>query len=116
MEPGITNERIKGELTVELSPGKSLEEFCERNFQNYDPDRFEAIALRLYFGKEMVVTLYALDKSRQEGTTYDINKLPVKKFKMNQLSALDVLEFISEFNVTLSIGNYDISDMEVINK
>jgi hypothetical protein len=110
------NERIKGTITAELSPGKSLEEFCERNFHNYDPDRFEAVALRLYFGKEMVVTLYALDRSRQEGSNYDINKLPVKKFKMFDLSALDVLSFITEFNITLSAGNYDISDMEVTNK
>jgi hypothetical protein len=110
------NERINGTVTVEFQPGRSLIEFCERNFQNFDPDRFEVVAVRLYFGMEMIITLYALDKARQEGSNYNINRLPVRKFKLNNLSALDVLEFVSEFNLTLSTGNYDISDMEVINK
>ncbi|MFL5764072.1 MAG: hypothetical protein ACJ77K_09035 [Bacteroidia bacterium] len=110
------NQKITGTITVELQPGKSLEEFCERSFDNYDRDRFEAIAIRFYFGIETVMTLYALDKSRQEGNNYDINKLPVKKFKVVNISALDLLAFIGEFNLTLSAGNYDISDMEVINK
>ena len=110
------NEKITGALTVELYPGKSLEEFCHRHFSNYDPDRFEAVAIRVFSGKEMVVTLYALDRSRQDGSTYNLSKLPVKKFKMMNLSALDILEFVKEFNLTLAVGNYDLEDIEVINK
>jgi hypothetical protein len=112
----IFNEKLKGTIAIELKPDKTLEEFCEKNFNNYNHDQYEAVAIRLYFGKEVVVTLYALDKVRQEGTTYHKDKLPVKKFKMNAVYSADVLSFIDEFNFTITTGNYPIEDMEVINK
>lgn len=110
------NDELSGILTLRLKSGKTLDEFCERNFDNYNSDQFEAIAIRVFYGKELVVTLYALDKVRQEGTNYNINKIPVKKFKKTTLGLADLLTFIEEFNFTLSSGNYPIEDMEVINK
>lgn len=109
-------EKLKGVISVELKEGKTLEEFCEKSFINYNRDQYEAVAMRLYFGKEIILTLYALDKVRQEGSTFDKDKLPVKKFKMNSLPPFDILSFIDEFNFTISTGNYSIEDMEVINK
>ncbi|MBA3971721.1 MAG: hypothetical protein H0X46_06170 [Bacteroidetes bacterium] len=109
-------EVLKGTISLELVQGKTLQEFCMSNFNNYDTDRYDAVAIRFYFGKEVVVTLYALDKSRQEGSNFYAGKMPVKKFKMNNLPVSDVLSLISQVNFTLSSGNYDIEDMEVINK
>ncbi|MCW3075688.1 MAG: hypothetical protein JWO32_297, partial [Bacteroidetes bacterium] len=51
-----------------------------------------------------------------EGTNFKEDKIPVKKFKSSQLSLGDVMPFIFEFNFTLSIGNHNLDDMEVINK
>jgi hypothetical protein len=110
------NCELSGKLTVNLSPGRTLDEFCERHFENYNSDQFEAVAIRVFYGKETVVTLYALDKVRQEGTNYNINKIPVKKFKTTSFGLNELLGFISEFNFTLSTGNYPLDDMEVINK
>jgi hypothetical protein len=107
---------LKGFLSLKLKGGKSLDQFCERNFENYNADQFEAVAIRLFYGAEIVVTLYALDKVRQEGSNYNINKIPVKKFKSATLSMASLIEFVDEFNFTLSAGNYDIDDMQVINK
>jgi hypothetical protein len=111
----VTSE-LSGKLTLKLQPGKTLDEFCERNFDNYNSDQFEAVAIRVFYGKETVVTLYALDKVRQEGTTYNINKIPVKKFKTSTFGLTELLMFIQEFNFTLSTGNFPLEDMEVINK
>lgn len=109
-------EKLKGNITIELKSGKTLEEFCEKTFNNYNRDQYEAVAMRLYSGKEIILTLYALDKVRQEGSTFDKDKLPVKKFKLNAFPSLDVMSFIDEFNFTITTGNYSIEDMEVINK
>lgn len=117
MEYNIKNkEELKGHIAFTFKQNATFEEFCAANFDNYDRDRFEAIAIRMFYGKEIFVTLYALDKSRQEGTNFSINKLPVKKFKTTTLSLTQILPFIEEFNFTLSSGNYSMDDMEVINK
>jgi hypothetical protein len=107
---------ISGGIAVKLKNNASLDDFCRKYVPNYDPDRFEAIAIRLFSGKEVIVTIYALDKSRQEGNTYDPEKIPVKKFKILNVSAAEVFQSFEEFNLTLSTGNYAITDMEVINK
>jgi hypothetical protein len=112
----VTKSELSGKLTITLKPGKTLDEFCERNFENYNSDQFEAVAIRMYYGKEVVVTLYALDKVRQEGSNYNINKIPVKKFKKTTLGLTELFAFIEEFNFTLSAGNYPLDEMEVINK
>jgi hypothetical protein len=109
-------EELKGFLSLKLKQGKTLDQFCERNFDNYNSDQFEAVAIRLFYGKEVSVTLYALDKVRQEGTNYNINKIPVKKFKSGTVSMSSLFEFVHEFNFTLTAGNYPIDDMQVINK
>lgn len=109
-------EELRGLISFRLNPGKRFGEFCERNFNNYDPDRFEAIAIRFFYAKEIVITLYALDKPRQEGTNYDINKLPVKKFKSNAISLQEFMAFVSEFNFTLGVGNFPVEDIQIINK
>jgi len=115
-EDGSIKEKLEGVISFNLLPGKTIDEFCEQHFENYNRDQFEAVALRVYAGKEFIVTLYALDKVRQEGTTYDPNKLPVKKFKSFNLTFQDMLPYIAEFNFTISPGNYPLDDIEVMNK
>ncbi|MCW3086159.1 MAG: hypothetical protein JWP12_3525 [Bacteroidetes bacterium] len=110
------NEQLKGRISLKLQVDKSLEEFCEKKFENYNRDQFEAVAIKFHYGDEVLVTLYALDKVRQEGTTFNPKKLPIKKFKSTSFELYDILLFVKEFNVTLTTGNYRIQDMEVINK
>lgn len=112
----VMNTELKGSISIKLNAGKTLDEFCEKNFENYNSDQYEAVAIRLYYEKEIIVTLYALDKVRQEGSNYNIHKIPVKKFKTSSLGLAEMLAFVQEFNFTLSAGNYPLEDMEVINK
>lgn len=109
-------EHLKGRISLKLHPNKTLEEFCEKKFENYNRDQFEAVAIKFHYGEEILVTLYALDKVRQEGSTFNPDKLPVKKFKSGSFELYDILLFVKEFNVTLATGNYELEDMEVVNK
>ncbi|MES2285119.1 MAG: hypothetical protein V4547_05470 [Bacteroidota bacterium] len=117
MEKDILQTKVlKGKISLKLQPEKNLDGFCESYFDNYDKERFEAIAIRLYYGKELIVTLYALDKARQQGGGFYFGKLPVKKFKTNAISLAQVLPFVEEFNFTLTSGKYPLDAIEVINK
>jgi hypothetical protein len=86
------------------------------NVPDYNRDRFEAVALRLFAGKEVIVTIYAIDKQRQEGSNFNPDKMPVKKFKIENVSVSKLFEWFQEFNFTINTGNYALEDMEVINK
>ena len=105
---------LKGNLSLTFEDNKSLEEFCRVHFATYDTSRYEAIAVRFFYGKEMVITLYALDRGRKGRG--ESGKLPVKKFKTNSLPLSSILPFIKELNFTLTTGMYSENDIEVINK
>ena len=112
--------KIKGDLggvgSITFKPGNSFNDFCSKNIRDYNPDRFEAFALRVFYGKETAITLYAIDKDRMEGDNYNKEKMPVKKFKLNILFLQSLPQLIEECNFTLSTSDYDLEDIEVINK
>jgi len=107
---------LGGTLSVEFKPNSSFNDYCAQHIVNYDPDRFEVVAVRFYHGKETIVTVFALDKNRIEGTTFNKGKMPVKKFKLNFTFLKDILLFIEECNFTLTTGHYPLEDMEVVNR
>jgi len=107
---------LGGAMSVKFKPGSSIEEYCKNNIENYNPDRFEVLAIRFYYGKETAITLYAIDKERMEGDNFSKDKMPVKKFKLNISFIENFLPFIDECNFTLTTGNYPLIDMEVVNK
>jgi hypothetical protein len=107
---------LGGAMSVKFKPGSPLNEFCAQHIPNYNPARFEILAMRVYYGKEIAVTLYAVDKEHLGKGTYDGLKIPVKKFRLNNLFLKDLLPFIDECNFTLTTGLYPLADMEVINK
>lgn len=109
-------EKIKGTLAVNLANNQTLDDLCASYIPDYNRDRFEAFAIRLFLGDETVITIYAVDKKRQEGTNFNPEKLPVKKFKLTEVSLPDLFSYCSSFNCTLTTGNHEIDDMEVINK
>jgi hypothetical protein len=118
MERSLNNRHgdISGTLAVNFANGQTLDDFCSEHILDYNRDRFEAIAIRVFIGKETIITIYALDKPRQEGDNYDPSKIPVKKFKITTLSANDLFSYCDSLNFTLGTGNYTIDDIEVMNK
>ncbi|MES2892623.1 MAG: hypothetical protein V4725_11435 [Bacteroidota bacterium] len=116
-EINYTHEDLAGEFSVKLANGQTLDDFCADHIPEYNRDRFEALAIRLYVGAETIVTVYAVDKTRQEASsTISPGKIPVKKFKITTLKMIDILSYGAGFNFTLTTGNHAIEDMEVINK
>ena len=109
------NEVMPGSLSVTFKETDDFNTLCCR-LAGYSSDRFEAIALRLFAGKEVIATMYVLDKQRQEGSNFDPERLPVKKIKLENVSVAKLFEWFEEFNFTINTGNYNIEDMEVINK
>jgi hypothetical protein len=111
-----TQEDLSGTMSIKLANRQTLDDFCAEYINDYNRNRFEAIAIRLLVGKETIITIYALDKLRQEGSTYNADKIPVKKFKLTDLSAGILFSYCSSLNLTLSTGNYNLEEMEVMNK
>lgn len=109
-------ENISGSISVKMANGQTLDDFCSQYISDYNRDRFEALAIRVFVGDETVITIYAVDKTRQEGSTFGNGKIPVKKFKINTLPLSELFSYCASFNCTLSTGNYVLEDMEVINK
>jgi hypothetical protein len=102
-------------MSVKFRNGHPFNSFCAEHIENYDPDRFEILALRVYSGKETYVTVFAVDRSRQENTKV-VDKIPVKKFRLNIEFIADLLPYIDEWNFTLTTGSFPLSDMEVVNR
>ena len=110
-------DEIKGIISATMANSQTLDDFCMQHIADYNRNRFEALAIRLFVGNETIITIYALDKIRQQDSTVvSKGSLPVKKFKLTDLSLSSVLTYFSSFNCTLSTGNYDIDDIEVMNK
>lgn len=112
----LIHEAIEGTLKVVMANSLTLDDFCAEQITDYNRDRFEAFAIRLFVGDETVITVYAVDKIRQEDSTADPSKVQVKKFKITGVSLSAVFAYCSSFNCTLNTGNYDIEDMEVTNR
>jgi hypothetical protein len=107
---------LSGALSVKFRNNFSLEQFCAENLDNFNPDRFEVLAIRLYFGQEPYVTMYAIDKDRIEGGNFDKKKIPVKKIKTDLAFLQKLLPLVDNINFTVSTGNFALEDMEVYNK
>jgi hypothetical protein len=107
---------LTGKSAMDLFRKEDLNSLAARLIQNYNPDRFDATALRLFVQKgEPIITLFAVDKLKQEGNSYPKNRLPVKKFKI-RIPFNEFIRNFKRFDVTLTNDAYDIADMLVLNK
>jgi hypothetical protein len=107
---------LNGNAAMDLHRKEDLNALATKLIDNYNPDRFDAVALRFFVQKnEPIVTLYAVDKYKQEDGNYPKDKLPVKKYKL-KLSFVEFLKYIKRFDLTVSNDAYDIADILVMNK
>lgn len=107
---------MTGAISVSLANDLTLDDFCAQHIIDYNRDRFEAFALRIFLGKETVITVYATDKLREEDSDLDTAKIAVKKFKINTLPVNELFSYCAALNCTLTTGNYNLADMEVMNR
>ena len=107
---------ISGNIAVTLANDQTLDDFCAQHILDYNRDRFEAFALRVFLGKETVITIYAVDKIRQEDADISKDKIAVKKFKINTIPVNELYSYCASLNFTLTTGTFDLESMEVTNK
>ena len=106
---------LSGFADAKLKEAETLDTvFCSL-IPDYNIDRFEAVAIRVFLGKETNITVYAIDKARKPKMNGKTEKLPVKKFKLN-LSLSDIVRQFSNINLTIRKENFDLDAIEVINK
>jgi hypothetical protein len=101
-----------GIITVKPQNNLSLQNFCLQHIPAYSIERYRPLAVRVYFGRELIVTVFAEDLSLNSNKDH----VPVKKFKIEHLILTDLLLFLNEFNFTLTTGSEYIGDMRVINR
>ena len=100
-----------------LKDGQSLNELFSHYIYDYNPDRLEPYAFRLLLGKENVLTLFAVDNYKQENSSeIDIEKIPMKKYKIPGVSLNEIFNFFGELNFTVATNSYPIESIQVINK
>lgn len=110
-----TGHSLSGKASLEFLNMESFQAFAAK-ITDYNPDRFDPVALKVYAAfSGFIITLYAIDKSRQEQTTTNVEKLPVKKFKM-EMDSLTFLNCIKSFDLVVTDHSFDIQDIEVVNK
>lgn len=107
---------LAGRAAMDLFSGEDLNMLATKLIANYNPKRFDAVALRIFQQKgQQIVTLYAVDKFKQERDHYPHDKLPVRKFKL-RIPPQEFLSYVKRFDLTLSNDAYDLQDMLVMNK
>ena len=113
-QPFETREHdLSGKASVDLN--EDFSQFAAK-LAGYNPDRFDPVAMKVFLEKEnLIVTVFALDKYKQDQSNYPQDKLPVKKFKM-EMSWSEFVSHIKGFDFIVSDGAFDIQDMLVENK
>ena len=111
----LITDDLAGVISLNFVPGSPVDEFLEKHIENYTTERFEILAIRVYYGKEIILTVYAVDKFHLTSNGGS-EKIPVKKFKLPHLHFKDILDFVADFNFTVTTGKYRLEDMVVINK
>ena len=117
-EPPFETERhsLSGFAAMDFYRKEDLNSLASKLIPDYNPDRFDAMAIRLFIQKqEPSLVLYAVDKYKMEEDHYPKNKLPVKKFRIH-VPFQKFLQSIKRFDFTLGNDAYDIRDMLVMNK
>lgn len=104
---------LVGVVSANLGESEDFNEFASE-LAHYNPKRFKAVALKVFIENKPIVTLYAVDLDRQKRHPEN-ERLPVHKFKF-EMSIEQLFSKMKRFNFTLTTGNYNIENMEVINK
>ncbi|MDP1803067.1 MAG: hypothetical protein Q8L81_17025 [Bacteroidota bacterium] len=104
-----------GKISAKFYANSGIETFCAKHILHYDPKRFYIVAIRVFAAKEFIITIYMEDKLKDLSTIHP-GKILVKKFKIENVTPEEFFDLVEAFNFTLSNDNYDLDNMEVINK
>ena len=107
---------LTGRSAMDLFSKEDLNRLAQKLIPRYNPDRFDASALRFFVQKGLpVITFFAVDKMKMEGNNYPHDRLPIRKFKI-RMAFDEFIKHFKRFDTTLTNSAYDIEDMLVLNK
>ena len=52
----LITDDLAGVISLNFVPGSPVDEFLEKHIENYTTERFEILAIRVYYGKEIILT------------------------------------------------------------
>lgn len=104
---------LVGIISINLGEEKSFNEFAAE-IGGYDTSAYEAVAIRVFYENSPVVTVYAKYKNERMSSDNG-RKLKVHKFK-KEIDLNHFFKKIHAWNFTVTSGDYDIENMEVVNK
>lgn len=105
---------LSGKVAVSLEDTEQVNLFCSKYIPDFDRQRFEFVALRVYRLSDLIVTIYLADRSSLK-TVREL-RYPVKKFKVTNVQARDLLFLAHHFNFTVCAANYELDDMDITNR
>ncbi|MES2515838.1 MAG: hypothetical protein V4580_16915 [Bacteroidota bacterium] len=100
---------IHGKIALTFSEHK-LSDLCLRHIPGFEPERFNIIAVRVFAGKEFIVTVFAQDNLNHDDLHH------VRKFKIETLSHKEFYNYVDSYNFTLVDESVHIDGMAVLNK
>jgi hypothetical protein len=101
---------LAGIISINLGGNEDFNHFASE-MAHYNPERFKAIALKVFIEHEPVITLYAKDNWNSEPTAN--GKMPVRKFKL-KMSLEEFFSKMHQCNFLVTTGEVNIEDMEVV--
>lgn len=104
---------MAGAVSINFKEGINFEQFASE-VAGVDLEKYTPVSLRIFFHKEILVTIYALIKGEYEDHQTKTGKLLVKKFKA-EISPIHLIPFIRQADCTLVNGEYEVEDFEVVN-
>ncbi len=95
----------------------SLQLLLENTIKHNVVSEQKPLHIKIYVeNSDIIVTLFALDKSAQEQlTAFPIHKLPVRKFKLT-MNWGEFLSHVKQFDLVVSDGAFDLGNIEITNK
>ena len=103
---------LVGVISIDLQEGLGFNDFASQ-LAGYDPAAYEAVAIRVFYENSPVITVYA--KYKNETSSGNGSKLKVHKFK-KEIELSNFFNKLKEFNFTVTTGDMEIDNMEVVNK
>jgi len=105
---------MNGKIKVKFFDG-ALEGFCKKYIGEFNAGRFEIVAIRIFAAQGFTVTIYAIDRENKS-TLLPPNKQPTRKFKIENVNAADIPQIVESFNFTVAEENFDLDEIEVLNR
>jgi hypothetical protein len=104
---------LVGIISINLGDNKSFNQFASE-IAGFDSTAYEAVAMRIFNENSPVITIYARYKN-EPGNSMNGNKMKVHKFK-KEIDLNTFFRKLSSWNFTVTAGELDIENMEVVNK